>query len=65
MEKKKFEVKIFYSSFCNYEVVAKNEENAVLKARELSINRNEILSNIENWEEADTAIKINNEKIIN
>jgi hypothetical protein len=65
MKKNKFEVKIFYSSFCSYEVEAKNEEDAVLKARKLPINRNEIISNIENWEEADTTIEINDGKTTN
>ena len=31
---KKFEVRIFHSSFCTYEVEAKNETDAILKARE-------------------------------
>jgi len=65
MDKKKFEIKIFYSSFCSYEVEAENEEDAVFKARKLPINQNEILSNIEDWKEADTIIEINNEKTTN
>lgn len=64
MKKKKFEVTIFYSSFCNYKVEAENEEEAILKARDLPINQNEVFSNIENWQEADTA-EINNEETTN
>jgi hypothetical protein len=59
---KKFEVKIYYSGFCYYEIDAENEEDAILQARKLAINQNEILSNLENWEEADTATEIKNEK---
>ena len=55
---KKFEVKIYYSSFCSYEVDAKNSNEAIKKARELKIDKNELLSNLENWEEADTVEEI-------
>lgn len=58
MQKKKFEVKIYYSSYCTYEIEANNKEDAVIKARTLPINNNEILSNVENWTEADTANKL-------
>jgi hypothetical protein len=61
--KKKFEVKIYHSGFCTYEVEAENEGDAILKARTLPINNNEILSNLKNWKEADTATEIENEKI--
>lgn len=57
---KKFEVKIYYSGFCTYEIEAENEEQAIDKARNLEINRNEILSNLENWEEADEAFETEN-----
>ncbi len=30
---KKFEVKIYYSGFCIYNIKAENEEQAILKAR--------------------------------
>jgi len=60
--KKKFEVKNYYSSFCTYEVEAINQDEAILKARSFEIDKNEILSNLENWKEADTAIEIKNEK---
>lgn len=57
---KKYEVKIYYSGFCTYEIEAENEEQAIDKARNLEINRNEILSNLENWEEADEAFETKN-----
>lgn len=60
---KKFEVKIFYSGFCTFEVHAKNEDEAILEARRLAINEKEILSNLENWKEADTATEIENEEV--
>ncbi|MBI4811502.1 MAG: hypothetical protein HY800_08735 [Ignavibacteriales bacterium] len=54
----KFEVKIYYSGFCTYEVEAKNEDEAILEARKLSINKKEISSNLQNWNDADTANRI-------
>ncbi|MBS4407234.1 hypothetical protein [Campylobacter vulpis] len=58
MKEKMYEVKIYYSGFCTYEVVAKDENGAVEKARKLPINEGEILSNLENWKEADEAFEI-------
>lgn len=58
MEKKHFEVKIFYSGFCTYGIEAENEVEAIINARTLPIDSNELLSNLENWEEADTADKL-------
>lgn len=55
---RKFEVKIYYSGFCTYEAQAENEQEAIEKARSLQINKNELLSNLENWKEADTAEEI-------
>ena len=62
MENKKFEIKIYYTGFCTYEIEAQNEAEAILKARKRPINRKEIITNLENWEEADTVKEINNEK---
>lgn len=62
MDNKLFEVKIFYSGYCTYETEAMNREEAILKARSLEINKNELLSNLENWKEADEVIEIENEK---
>lgn len=61
--KKKFEVKNYYSGFCTFEVEAENQDEAILKARNIEIDKNEILSNLENWKEADTATEIKNEKV--
>lgn len=55
-----YEVKIYYSSFCTYEIEAENKEQAIDKARNLEIKRNEILSNLENWKEADEAFEPEN-----
>lgn len=57
---KKYEVKIYYSSFCTSEIEAENVDQAIEKARNLEINRKDILSNLENWEEADEAFEIEN-----
>lgn len=62
MENKNFEVKIFYTGFCMYHIEAQDVSAAILKARNLPINQNEILSNLENWEEADTATEITDEE---
>lgn len=58
MKNKTFEVKIYHSGFCTYQIKAKTESEAIKKAREFSINKNEILNNLENWEEADDAEEI-------
>lgn len=63
MKNKRINVKVYYSGFCTYDIKAENEEEAIIKARKFPINKNEILSNLENWKEADTAIEIKNEKI--
>jgi len=55
---KKFETQIYYSGYCTYEIEAKNEEEAICKARNLEITKSEILSNLENWHEADNALAI-------
>jgi len=57
-EKRQFEVNIHFSSVCTYTIEAEDEEEAILKARELELDENEILSNLESWYEADTAEQI-------
>src|SRR3972149_7237282 len=52
---KKFEVNIYYSSYCSFIVEAKDKTEAISKARKLGINENEIVTNLETWVEADTA----------
>jgi len=54
MQLKKFEVEIYYSGFCTYQIKAKTEAEAIIKARGRQVDRNELLSNIESWKEADT-----------
>lgn len=56
---KQFEVNIYYSSYCTYTVEAKDKTEAILKARKLGINENEILTNLETWVGADTAEPVN------
>ena len=58
MKANKYKVKIYHSSFCTYEVEAENENDAITKARKLPPNNNEMFSNLETWEEADTANKM-------
>jgi hypothetical protein len=62
--RKTIEVTLYFSSFCTFEVEAESKEEAILKARCLKIDRDEIFSNLENWDEADTAIEIENDQAI-
>lgn len=59
---KKYEVEIYYTGFCSFEITANDEDEAILKARELPINKDEFLSTIENWESADSATETIDEK---
>jgi len=56
---KQFEVKIYSTGYCTYQVKAKDKNAAVIKARNLPIKQKEILSNLENWHEADEAETVN------
>jgi hypothetical protein len=62
---KKYEVQIYYSGFCSYIIEAENEYNAIEKGRQLDIETDQILTNLENWEDADTAeeLKYETDKI--
>lgn len=62
MEDKKFEVVIYYTGYYVYEIAAQDETEAILKARILPLKQNELLTNLQNWENADTATKIENEE---
>ena len=55
---KRFKVNIYFSSFCTYEIESENEIEAIEKARIMKIKESEIQSNLENWEEADSATEI-------
>ena len=59
---KKFDVKIHYTGFCSYKISAKNEEEAILKARDLKFKKDEYFSTLDNWEEADTAEELKDEE---
>ena len=61
MNTKKYEVKIYFSGFCTFHVEAKNRAKAILKARSLNFDKNEILTNLENWKDADEAQLVGNE----
>ena len=58
MKKKKYEVQIYYSTFCSHQVEAINKEEAFLKARRKKLDDGQILSNIEEWNNADTIEEI-------
>ncbi len=57
MEDKNFRVDIFYSGYCTYEIQAKTEDEAIIKARKLPVNKKEILNTLECWQKVDTAKK--------
>ena len=61
MEPKKYEVKIYYSGFCTYEIEAGDESDAITKARTLQVDSDELQSNLESWDDADSAELMNNE----
>lgn len=50
-----FAVKLYYSSFCEYQIEAKDIEEAILRARELPIDEEQIIQNLEVWSNADEA----------
>jgi hypothetical protein len=58
---KKFEIQIYYSGFCSYIVEAEDEGDAITKGRQMPIIQENIMSSLENWEEADTAEEIDYE----
>ena len=62
MEKKKFEVQIYYTGYCTYLINAESEDEAILKARKEKIKVKEVCSNFENWEDADVAVVMKNGK---
>ncbi len=55
---RRHEVKLYYSTFCTFEISAENEDQAIIKARELAPEEGEILSHLENWEDADEVLVI-------
>lgn len=55
MSKKTFSVKTYYSTFSTQIVEADNEQDAIQIARNKALDeKDELLSNLEPWEEADT-----------
>ena len=52
-QKKRYEVQVYYSSFCNHVVDAENKIEALQKARERKVNENGVMSNLEAWPEVD------------
>ncbi len=51
----KYTARIYYSTYCEYEVEAENECEAIEKAQNLKINEAEIIKNLEIWNEANEA----------
>ena len=44
--------------YCEYEIEAQNEEEAILQAKNFEIDSKEIIANLESWEEADEATQV-------
>jgi hypothetical protein len=62
----KFIVKRYFSGYCAYEIDAGNEDLAYKKAKNLPINSDEILGNLEEWEECnEIEDKIKEEQTLN
>lgn len=59
---KKYKVDIYFSSFCSYEIFAANEEEAIIIARQKNVKKEEVILNLERWEEADTIHNLSDEK---
>ena len=59
---KKYKVNIYYTGFCTHFVSGKDESEAIFKARNTKINKEEFLTTLESWNEADTVEKIKDEK---
>ncbi|MFO8132594.1 MAG: hypothetical protein R6U10_01485 [Thermoplasmatota archaeon] len=49
----KYRVIRYYSSFCTCDVQAEDEEQAYEKAQEIPIDVNELLENLEDWDDCD------------
>jgi len=62
MTEKLYEVKVYYSGFCTYKVTAISKDEAIDQARKLPIKTDELNKNIENWQDADEAFELNDEK---
>ena len=58
MKSKKYSVNVYFSGFCTHEVEAKDEDDAITKARQLPIDESEVLCSLESWHEADEAEEI-------
>jgi len=54
----KFEIKKYYSTYCTFQIQAENKKEAYQLVDRLPINKNEILSNLEDWCDADEIRKI-------
>ena len=62
MTKRKFEVTLYYSSLCRHIVEADSVDYAILKARELQVSADDIVDNLDSWEDADEAREINEDE---
>ncbi|MCH7826980.1 MAG: hypothetical protein IIC75_03225 [Bacteroidetes bacterium] len=54
----KFEITRYYSTFITIQIEADSEDEAYEKSNSIPINENEILTNIEDWVEADEITRV-------
>lgn len=59
---RKFEVTLYYSSLCHHILEADSADNAIIKARELKVSADDIVDNLDSWEDADEAREINEDE---
>ncbi|MBI4726353.1 hypothetical protein HY768_03870 [candidate division TA06 bacterium] len=50
---RQYTIRLFYSGFNTFDITAENENEAIEKARNMYLNKNELLSTLEPWSEAD------------
>ncbi len=49
----KFIVRRYFSGYCTYEIDATDEDTAYEKARNMPINKDEILATLDEWKDCD------------
>jgi hypothetical protein len=59
---KEFKITKYFSGYCSYKIMAKNEELAYKKAKNLPADQVEIINTLEEWEEANEIEVIENDR---
>ncbi len=56
MATKQYKVEVYYSTYNTHYIEAESADEAVLKARQASMHKDELMGNLEHWEEADVVV---------